>query len=160
MDAGAGAVYSLRHEQLAPIDRVTDTLTPLERSLRMARVRGRDTKPEMIVRRMLHQMGYRYRLHRRDLPGRPDIVFGKRRKVIFVHGCFWHRHSDSNCKLARLPKSRLEFWSAKLESNRSRDLENHKKLTEAGWRVLVLWECELRDISKLAEKIRSFLEDE
>ena len=140
--------------------RRTDTLTPAARSERMSRIHGKDTKPEMTVRRLVHGLGYRYRLHRGNLPGKPDLVFSRRRKVIFVHGCFWHRHPDANCKLARLPKSRLEFWRSKLEGNRLRDLENHKKLTENGWRALVLWECELRDIPKIEEKIRSFLEDE
>ncbi|MCB1823450.1 MAG: DNA mismatch endonuclease Vsr [Candidatus Competibacteraceae bacterium] len=138
----------------------TDTLTPAARSERMSRIHGKDTRPEMTVRRLVHGLGYRYRLHRGDLPGKPDLVFFRRRKVIFVHGCFWHRHSDPNCKLARLPKSRLDFWRAKLERNRLRDIENHKKLTEDGWQVLILWECELRDVARLAEKIRSFLEDE
>jgi DNA mismatch endonuclease (patch repair protein) len=126
----------------------------------MSRIHGKDTKPEMTVRRLAHGMGYRYRLHRRDLPGKPDLVFSSRRKVIFVHGCFWHRHPDVRCKLARLPKSRLDFWRPKLENNRARDLENQKKLAGDGWRVLVLWECELRDTSDIEQRIRSFLDDE
>lgn len=101
-------------------ERVADTLSPADRSARMSKVRGKDTKPELIARRMLHAMGYRYRLQAKDLPGRPDIVFRRRRKVIFVHGCFWHRHPDPECKLARLPKSRLDFWLPKLERNRER----------------------------------------
>jgi DNA mismatch endonuclease (patch repair protein) len=114
----------------------------------------------MKIRRLVHGMGYRYRLHRGDLPGKPDLVFSARRKVIFVHGCFWHRHPDADCKLARLPKSRLDFWQLKLESNRARDLENQKKLAQDGWQVLVLWECEMRDVSNLGKRIRGFLEDE
>jgi DNA mismatch endonuclease, patch repair protein len=137
-----------------------DTLSPAARSERMSRIRGKDTQPEMKVRRLIHGMGYRYRLHLGNLPGRPDLVFSSRRKVIFVHGCFWHRHPDVRCKLARLPKSRLDFWQPKLESNRARDFENQKKLAENGWQVLVLWECELRDASNLEHRIRSFLEDE
>lgn len=138
----------------------TDTLTPAARSERMSRIRGQDTRPEMRVRRLAHRMGYRYRLHRADLPGKPDLVFPARRKVIFVHGCFWHRHPDPGCRLARLPKSRLDFWLPKLEGNRARDLENHKKLAESGWKVLEVWECELRDASHLERLLRIFLDDE
>src|SRR5687767_2131660 len=102
----------------------------------MARVRGRDTGPEMVVRRLVHGLGYRFRLHGRGLPGRPDLVFRSRSKVIFVHGCFWHRHKD--CALARVPKSRLEFWEPKLESNRVRDESNLRALKASGWRVLTI----------------------
>jgi DNA mismatch endonuclease (patch repair protein) len=123
----------------------------------MSLVRGRDTKPEMHVRRLTHALGYRYRLHRRDLPGKPDLVFGQRRKVIFVHGCFWHRHPDPVCKLARLPKSRLDFWLPKLEGNRERDERNNAMLTEMGWDVLEIWECETADVDALAKKIKGFL---
>lgn len=98
-----------------------DTLSPQERSERMGRVRNKDTKPEMVVRRLTHSLGYRYRLHGRKLPGRPDMVFAGRKKVIFVHGCFWHRHDEQNCPLTRWPKSRLEFWVPKLEKNKQRD---------------------------------------
>jgi DNA mismatch endonuclease (patch repair protein) len=136
---------------------MADTLTPAERSERMSRVRGRHTAPEMLVRRIVHALGYRYRLHRRDLPGCPDLVFGKRRKVIFVHGCFWHRHGDSACKLARLPKSRLDFWLPKLEANRARDEKNQERIAAMGWEFLVIWECQLGDRALLAERIRSFL---
>ena len=134
-----------------------DTLSQQERSKRMSLVRGRDTKPEMRVRQLTHALGYRYRLHRRSLPGKPDLVFGPRRKVIFVHGCFWHRHSDPSCKLARLPKSRRDFWLPKLEGNRARDERNKKKLTELGWDVLEIWECETADTKALAKKIKGFL---
>ncbi len=137
-----------------------DTLTPAARSERMSRIRGRDTGPEMRVRRLAHRLGYRYRLHRPELPGRPDLVFPSRRKIIFVHGCFWHRHPDPDCGLARLPKSRLDFWLPKLEGNRARDIENQKKITESGWRVLVVWECELRDASRLERVLKTFLDDE
>jgi DNA mismatch endonuclease, patch repair protein len=105
----------------------------------MSRVRGRGTAPEMLVRRIVHALGYRYRLHRRDLPGCPDLVFGKRKKIIFVHGCFWHRHDDSACKLARLPKSRLDFWLPKLEANRQRDERNQARLVAIGWKSLIIW---------------------
>jgi DNA mismatch endonuclease (patch repair protein) len=134
-----------------------DTLTREQRSERMSRVRGADTKPEMIVRRLAHGLGYRYRLHRRDLPGKPDLVFPSRRKAIFVHGCFWHRHPDPTCALARLPKSRLEFWRAKLEGNRERDERNEARLRDMGWGVLIVWECQLRDRPALERTIRGFL---
>lgn len=123
----------------------------------MSLVRGRDTKPEMRVRRLAHALGYRYRLHRRDLPGSPDLVFGPRRKVIFVHGCFWHRHPDPSCKLARLPKSRQDFWLPKLEGNRARDERHNAMLTDMGWDVLEIWECETADVEALAKKIKGFL---
>lgn len=136
---------------------MADTLAPTERSERMARVRGKDTKPELVVRRLVHGMGYRYRLHRRSLPGIPDLVFPARRKVIFIHGCFWHRHPDSKCKLARLPKSRLDFWKPKLDGNRQRDEANEARLRELGWRVLVVWECQIGNKEHLREGIRAFL---
>lgn len=136
---------------------MADTLSRAERGMRMALIRGRDTKPEMIVRRMLHAMGYRYRLQAKDLPGKPDIVFRGRKKVIFVHGCFWHRHPDPTCKLARLPKSRLDFWEPKLEGNRVRDENNVLALEKMGWDVLVLWECELRDQEQLGNKLSGFV---
>lgn len=123
------------------------------RSAQMARVKARDTKPEMIVRRALHAGGLRFRLHHRHLPGKPDIVLPSRRIAIFVHGCFWHRHDHPDCKLARLPKSRLDFWLPKLEGNRERDARNEAALREAGWDVRVIWECELGQATKLAEFI-------
>ena len=134
-----------------------DTLTPKERSERMSRVRGRDTKPEMIVRRLAHAMGYRYRLHRRDLPGAPDLVFPSRRKVILVHGCFWHRHSDPSCRLARLPKCKLDFWATKLENNRKRDEANLARLNDLGWDALIIWECQTRDREAVQARIGEFL---
>ncbi|MBN3850249.1 DNA mismatch endonuclease Vsr [Paraburkholderia sp. Ac-20342] len=133
-----------------------DNVSPARRSEIMGRVRSRDTKPEMVVRRLVHAMGYRYRLHARDLPGRPDLVFRPRRKAIFVHGCFWHRHP--NCALARLPKSRGDFWLPKLEANRQRDLKNECALQDAGWKVLTVWECELCDVAELKNKIKEFLD--
>ena len=135
-----------------------DTLTREERSERMSRVRGKNTTPELTVRRLVHGMGYRFRLHRRDLPGTPDLAFPVRRKVIFVHGCFWHRHPDPDCKLARMPKSRQEFWLPKLEANRARDIRNEAALSAAGWGVMKVWECELRDAASLRNKIRTFLD--
>ena len=138
---------------------MTDTLTVAARSERMGRIRGKDTKPELLVRRFIHGMGYRYRLHRRDLPGTPDIVLGRLAKVVFVHGCFWHRHPDPVCKLARMPKSRLDFWSPKLEGNRNRDIRHQSELDEIGWNVLVVWECQMRDREQLQNVLRAFLSD-
>jgi DNA mismatch endonuclease (patch repair protein) len=133
-----------------------DNISPEARGRQMARVRAKDTRPEMAVRRLVFGMGYRYRLHDARLPGTPDLVFAGRGKVLFVHGCFWHRHE--NCGLARLPKSRLDFWLPKLEGNQTRDRVNQRLLRKSGWRILVVWECELRDMPKLTRKIRRFLE--
>lgn len=119
----------------------------LTRSEVMSRVKGRDTKPEMRVRRALHSAGLRYRLQARELPGRPDVVFRKAKVAVFVHGCFWHRHPE--CKHARMPKSRTEFWKAKLGGNVERDARNVAELAAAGWTVLVSWECETRDPTAL-----------
>lgn len=121
----------------------------------MSRVRSKNTKPEMAVRRLVHAMGYRYRLHSKRLPGRPDMVFSSRRKVIFVHGCFWHRHEG--CPKCRLPKSRLDYWLPKLEGNKARDAANQSELRKMGWDVLTVWECEIKDTEKLASKIAGFL---
>ena len=132
-----------------------DTLSPKDRSERMGRVRSKGSKPEMAVRRLVHGLGYRYRLHGKGIPGRPDLVFRSRRKVIFVHGCFWHRHPG--CPLTRLPKSRLDFWKPKLERNRERDREVQQALRDEGWSYLVVWECEVRDVEDLTARIHSFL---
>lgn len=121
----------------------------------MSRVRGKDTRPELMVRRLLHGLGYRYRLHRRDLPGTPDLVFPGLRKIILVHGCFWHRHDCPSGR--RIPKSNCTFWEEKIESNRSRDVKNLKALQGLGWDVLVIWECEVRDRGTLMAKARDFL---
>jgi DNA mismatch endonuclease (patch repair protein) len=122
----------------------------------MSRVRAKDTRPEMLVRRLVFSLGYRYRLHERKLRGHPDLVFGKLRKVIFIHGCFWHRHGG--CALARLPKSRLDFWVPKLEGNKHRDQKNRRALAKAGWNVLAIWECQLRNTGRLQTRIRRFLD--
>lgn len=122
----------------------------------MALVRAKDTRPEMAVRKLVWGLGYRYRLHRRDLPGCPDLVFSGRRKVIFVHGCFWHRHEG--CALARLPKSRLDFWGPKLESNALRDRRNKRALARQGWKVLTVWECELKNMNRVIGMARRFLD--
>lgn len=134
-----------------------DTLSKPERSERMSRIRSKDTKPEMQVRRLVHRMRYRYRLHRKDLPGKPDLVFAGRKKVIFVHGCFWHQHESASCKLARLPKSRLNFWLPKLEANAVRDKQNQEELLKLGWQVLVIWECTLKEPDTLKNTIENFL---
>ena len=130
-------------------------MTTADRSRIMRAVKSRDTGPELLVRRLTHRMGYRYRLHRSDLPGKPDLAFPGRRAAIFVHGCFWHGHS---CKRgARAPKTNAAYWSAKVVGNAARDAEQANKLKRLGWRVLVLWECELKDEHRLTAKIRRFL---
>ncbi|WP_328984122.1 very short patch repair endonuclease [Thiorhodovibrio winogradskyi] len=135
----------------------TDTLTPSERSERMSRIRGKDSTAELRLRRMIHGMGYRYRLHVKDLPGTPDLVFRSRKAVIFMHGCFWHRHHG--CALARLPKSKRAFWEEKLNSNKERDNRNQQRLVDMGWKVMVIWECEMqqKDLAGLAKRIKHFL---
>ncbi len=134
-----------------------DTLSRKERSQRMSLIRNRNTKPELLVRQLVFRSGYRYRLHRSDLPGKPDLVFPGRRKIIFVHGCFWHRHP--RCSLARLPKSRLSFWLPKLTENRRRDLKNLRNLRRLGWEVKIVWECETGDRSALVRKLQTFLSE-
>lgn len=123
----------------------------------MSRVRGKDSAPERKLRSLVHGMGYRYRLHGNRLPGKPDMVFPGRRAVIFMHGCFWHRHEG--CKLARMPKSRLRFWREKLEANKERDRRNERRLREKDWRVLVVWECQLADTDNTARIVSDFLEN-
>lgn len=115
------------------------------RSAQMAKIKSRDTQPEMRVRRALHAAGLRYRLHAKDLPGKPDIALPSRRIAIFVHGCFWHRHLDPSCKLARIPKSRIDFWQEKFAANRARDERNESALQAEGWDVRVVWECEISE---------------
>lgn len=123
--------------------------------LRMQAVRRYDTAPEMQVRRVLHAMGYRFRLYRRDLPGSPDIVLPRHRKIVLVHGCFWHGHEQ--CKRAKCPAKNAETWRAKIDANRIRDMRNVVALRELGWDVLVVWECEVRDQPSLANRLREFL---
>ena len=135
-----------------------DTLSPQDRSERMGRVKAKDTKPELVVRGLVHRLGFRYRLHVRDMQGKPDLVFVGRKKVIFVHGCFWHRHPG--CARCRMPKSRLDFWTPKLEENRKRDLRNQRGLRKDGWRIHVVWECQLADMKELECRIRKFLNEE
>jgi len=128
-----------------------DRITEKHRSWNMSRIKSKDTKPELIVRSLLHRMGYRFRLHRKDLPGKPDIVLPKYKTVVFVHGCFWHRHP--NCKYAYTPKSRQEFWKKKFRDNVKRYRAIAKELRNSGWKVLVVWECQLRDLHRLEKMI-------
>lgn len=127
-----------------------DTISPERRSEVMSRIRGKDTKPEMLVRRHLHAIGFRYRLHDSKLPGHPDIVLPKWNTVIFVNGCFWHRHEG--CKLASTPKSNVEFWESKFRRNVERDKKEREELEKAGWRVIVVWECEAKKQLLFLEK--------
>ncbi|KJS14398.1 MAG: hypothetical protein VR78_10155 [Hoeflea sp. BRH_c9] len=129
--------------------------TAQQRSRIMRAVKSRDTKPEMAVRRLLHRMGYRYRIHRSDLPGKPDIVFAGRRKVIFVHGCFWHGHDCP--RGARTPASNTAYWTAKIARNIERDHETVVQLANAKWATLIVWECGLRDQTALADRLKAFL---
>jgi DNA mismatch endonuclease (patch repair protein) len=129
-----------------------DRLTAERRSWNMSRIKGRDTVPERRVRSLLHRLGFRFSLRRKELPGRPDIVMPRFRLVIFVHGCFWHRHQY--CRNSVLPKTRAEFWLAKLNGNVQRDSENAKALKALGWRVLTIWECEVEDEPKLSRRLK------
>ncbi len=130
-----------------------DSLTPEHRSWNMSRIRSGNTKPERLVRSLLHRMGYRFRLHRKDLPGRPDIVLPGRRTVILVHGCYWHRHPG--CRLAYTPKSNIAFWEAKFNENVNRDQRQRSRLSELGWNVITVWECETKELATLAERLGS-----
>lgn len=135
-----------------------DTITPQRRSENMRRITSKGTRPEMIVRRMVHAMGYRYRLHRKDLPGRPDLVFPSRRKVIFVHGCFWHQHPSPSCRIVRQPKSNQDYWLKKLQHNRDRDVSHQAELRDLGWEQFTVWECEVKgDTGELEHRLRDFL---
>jgi DNA mismatch endonuclease, patch repair protein len=122
----------------------------------MSRIRDKDTKPELVVRSMLHQMGYRFRLHRSDLPGKPDIVLPKYKIVIQVYGCFWHRHQG--CKMAYIPKTRKHFWMEKFTKNVERDRKQQKQLEKLGWQLLVVWECETNNLKRLANKLSTAIE--
>lgn len=134
-----------------------DRHTREQRRRNMQAVKSKNTWPELAVRKALFALGYRYRLHRRDLPGAPDIVFPGRKKVIFVHGCFWHGH---NCRRGAAPKSRVEFWSDKLEKNRVRDRRNYEELARLGWRSSTVWECEISDLEGLQGRLKAFLDEE
>jgi DNA mismatch endonuclease, patch repair protein len=126
----------------------------MDRSANMRAIRSKDMLPELAVRRLVYKAGYRYRLHQSDLPGKPDLVFGRRRKVIFVHGCFWHSHG---CKSGHIPKSNVGYWAPKLKRNQVRDEKNMAALTAGGWKSLVVWECETRDKEKVKKRVVRFL---
>jgi DNA mismatch endonuclease (patch repair protein) len=134
-----------------------DRLTREHRSWNMSRIRGRDTKPELLVRSILHRLGFRFRLNRTKLPGRPDVVLTRHRTVVFVHGCFWHRHAG--CRFAYTPKSNLQFWTTKLEGNVARDKKALRALRALGWRTVIVWECQTADGPKLANRLQKFLLD-
>lgn len=135
---------------------MADVLTPEQRRRNMAAIWGKNTKPEIIVRRLVHSLGYRYRLHRKDLPGKPDLVFHSRHKIIEVFGCYWHMH---DCKYGRVvPKTNTDFWQNKRLANVARDTRNSEELSKQGWRVLVIWECEIKNTEKLEERIVQFLD--
>jgi len=132
-----------------------DTLTKAERSERMSRIRSKNTRPELAVRQALFGLGYRYQLHRKDLPGKPDIVFPSRKKALFIHGCFWHAHQG--CKVANLPKSRTEYWQAKFQRNVERDKLNKRALRRMGWSTLTVWECQIKREDRLLRRITGYL---
>lgn len=134
-----------------------DRITPERRSANMAKIKSKGMKPEMLVRRLTHRLGYRFRLHCADLPGKPDMVFTRRKKVVFVHGCFWHRHESDTCKRSHAPRSNSEYWLAKLDRNVERDIAVRNALAALGWDILVLWECELKDQVHLEYRLRTFL---
>ncbi len=133
----------------------SDVFTPAQRSAVMAAVKGQDTRPEMIVRRLVHALGYRFRLHRKDLPGKPDLTFPGRRAVIFVHGCFWHGHDCARGR--RQPKQNADYWRAKIARNVARDAASEAALEDAGWRVLTVWECQIKDRAALSSRLQGFL---
>lgn len=136
---------------------MADKLTATDRSRNMASIRSKGMKPEIAVRKAAHALGFRFRLHRKDLPGKPDLVFPKYRAVIFVHGCFWHQHPEPRCLDGRPPKSNLGYWQPKLARNIERDASSQAALQGMGWRTLVIWECETKDAEGLAAKIAGFL---
>ncbi len=135
---------------------MADTVSPETRSRMMSRIKSKGTKPEVLVRRLLHGLGYRYRLHRAGLPGRPDMVFPSRRKVVFVHGCFWHYHPE--CDQARIPDTNRDYWLPKLTRTRARDARNSLALREKGWDVMTVWECQLKDIEAVTKRLVDFLD--
>ena len=134
---------------------MVDVHTKAQRSFNMSRIKGKDTKPELVVRSLVHQLGFRFRLYRKDLPGKPDIVLPRHRKIIFVHGCFWHMH---NCKNGRVkPATNAQFWQDKRTGNKERDKRNVRALKKLGWNVLVIWECQMKDVEELNRRLRTFL---
>ena len=135
---------------------MTDIVDSRRRSEMMAGIKGRDTKPELVVRRIAHRLGFRFRLHRKDLPGRPDLVFPRHRLAVFVHGCFWHRHEE--CRYSYTPRSRVEFWMEKFTQNVDRDRRDQEALQDLGWQVLVIWECETRDEETVRQYLQGWIE--
>lgn len=142
-------------QRIRYVSDMPDHVDSKRRSYIMASVGTKNTRPELVVRQALHRLGYRYRLHRRDLPGSPDLVFPGRKKAIFVHGCFWHGH---RCRWGKLPKSRLDYWKPKIEANRERDRKNVEALRDAGWSVEVVWQCELKAPEVAIERLVDFLD--
>jgi DNA mismatch endonuclease, patch repair protein len=134
---------------------MADVFTRKHRSVIMSRIKGANTKPEIVVRSIVHSLGYRFRLHNKQLPGKPDLVLPRHKKIIFVNGCFWHGHAG--CPRAALPSSNVEFWNAKISGNRIRDLSVKRKLKRMGWKVLVIWQCRTRDLEKLRCELQQFL---
>lgn len=137
---------------------MTDHVDSSKRSAMMAAVRSKNTSPELAVRKLIHSMGYRYRLHGNGLPGKPDLVFAGKRKVIFVHGCFWHRHRG--CAKASTPKTRVDFWQTKFDQNVARDKKTVRSLKRLGWQVLTIWQCELKDAARVARRLNEFLKED
>ncbi|MBN1312429.1 MAG: DNA mismatch endonuclease Vsr [Anaerolineae bacterium] len=135
---------------------MTDRITKAQRSRNMARVKNKNTAPELIVRKALHRLGFRFRLHRSDLPGNPDIVLPRHHKAIFVHGCFWHGH---DCPRGKRPSTRQKFWNRKLDGNQTRDRTNQEKLKELGWQILIVWECQVKCMDKLEKCLLDFMND-
>lgn len=135
-----------------------DIVTREQRSRMMSGIKGKNTKPELLLRSALHALGFRFRIQRKDLPGKPDIVLPKYKTIIFVHGCFWHRHPG--CKYAYTPKSNVEFWTNKLEGNVTRDRLTEKTLEEMGWRVLIVWECEIKTLLENTSRLREMITQE
>ena len=135
---------------------MTDIVDSRRRSEMMAGIKGRNTRPELVVRRIAHKLGLRFRLHQKDLPGRPDLVFPRYRLAVFVHGCFWHRHEG--CRYAYTPKSRVAFWTEKFAENVARDRRNEEALRDLGWRVLVIWECDTRDYEAISRRLEGAID--
>lgn len=134
---------------------MTDVFTPERRSAIMARIKGENTKPEILVRKIVHSLGYRFRLHKKNLPGKPDIVLSRHKKVIFVHGCFWHGHPG--CLRSTLPETRKQFWRNKILGNVARDIRTRRSLIRQGWGVLVVWQCQMKNVDRLSKRLERFL---
>lgn len=141
----------------APNNYEMDHLSPTSRSANMRAIRSKNTSPELVVRRLLFGLGYRYRVHDKSLPGAPDVVFSARRKAIFIHGCFWHQHTAQECRRGRPPKSNLSYWTKKLRGNVDRDKQNRRELSRYGWKTLVIWECQVSNPRKVEQKLKRFL---